>query len=90
MNEEVDHIKTLMTARSTLVKERRALSVAIALGYRRRRTDENHTGEMRDAFMGAQNMIEAIERAIAHEQLITDQPELYRELSSESATLNAA
>jgi hypothetical protein len=71
MAEETDSIKTLITARDKLVEERRAFTVAMALGYGRRRTDDSHTNDMRVAFIGIQNTIEAIERAIAHEKLIT-------------------
>jgi len=71
MAEETKPINTLTTARDTLVEERRALAVAMALGYRRRRTDESHTNDMRAAFIGIQTTIEAIDRAIAHEKLIT-------------------
>ena len=63
-------IKTLIAARDKLVEERRGLSGAIALGYRRRRTDDAHTNDMRETFIGIQNTIEAIERAIAHEELL--------------------
>ena len=64
-------INALTTARNKLVEERRALAVAMALGYGRRRTDNSQTNDMREAFIGIQNTIEAIERAIAHEKLIT-------------------
>jgi hypothetical protein len=70
MTEQVDPIKTLTTAREKLVEERRGLAVTIALGYRRRRTDDPHTNETRVAFIDAQNLIEAIDRAIAHEKRI--------------------
>lgn len=77
MVEEIEQIKTLKSARDKLVEERRALSVAMALGYRRRRTDDVHANDMREAFIGIQNTIEAIDRAIAHEKLIaTGKPEL--------------
>ena len=71
MAEEIDPTKALMTAKEKLVDERRALAVAIALGYRRRRTDDPHTNETREAFIDAQNLIEAIDRAIAHEKQIS-------------------
>jgi hypothetical protein len=74
MAEEIEPIKTLKAARDKLVEERRALSIAIALGYRRRRTDDSHTTDMREAFIGIQNTIEAIDRAIAHEKLIATEP----------------
>lgn len=76
MVEEIEPIKMLKSARDKLVEERRALSVAMALGYRRRRTDDVHANDMREAFIGIQNTIEAIDRAIAHEKLIaTGKPE---------------
>jgi hypothetical protein len=71
MAEESNPINALTTARNKLVEERRALTVAMALGYGRRRTDNSQTNDMREAFIGIQNTIEAIERAIAHERLIT-------------------
>jgi hypothetical protein len=71
MADEIGPINALTTARDKLVEERRALAVAMALGYRRRRTDESHTNDMREAFIGIQTTIEAIDRAIAHEKLIT-------------------
>jgi hypothetical protein len=67
---EVDPIKTLTTARGKFIDERRSLAIAIALGYRRRRTDDPQTNEMGDTFVGLQNTIEAIDRAIAHEKAI--------------------
>jgi hypothetical protein len=73
MAKEFTHINTLSAARDKLVEERRALASAIALGYRRRRTDEAHTNEMRDTFIAIQNTIEAIERAIEHEKLCADE-----------------
>ena len=70
MADDVDPTKTLTTARDRLVDERRALAIAIALGYRRRRSDDPHTNESRGAFIDVQNLIEAIDRAIADEKLI--------------------
>ena len=70
MAEEADPTKTLATAKEKLIEERRGLAVAIALGYRRRRTDDPHTNEMREAFIDVQNLIEAMDRAIAHEKQI--------------------
>jgi len=70
MAEEVDPIRTLVAAADKLVEERRALVVAIALGYRRRRTDDGHANDMREVFISIQNTLEAIDRAIAHEKLI--------------------
>jgi hypothetical protein len=74
MTEQIDPVKTLKAARYKLVLERRGLVVAIALGHRRRRTDNPQTNEMRETFIFIQNTIEAIDRAIAHEQLIADEP----------------
>ena len=68
MPDQSDPIKTLLTARERLVDERRALTVAIALGYRRRRTDEQNTNEIRETFIVLQNTIEAIGRAIEDER----------------------
>jgi hypothetical protein len=74
MTGKIDPIKTLKAARYKLVEERRGLAVAIALGHRRRRTDNPQTNEMREASILIQSTIEAIERAIAHEQLIEGEP----------------
>jgi hypothetical protein len=76
MNDGIQPINTLATARDKLVAERRALAEAIALGHRRRRTDDPQTNEMREAFVAVQNTIEAMDRAIAQEKLVTSiQPE---------------
>ena len=72
MTEDIDPTKTLLTAREKLIDERRALAVAIALGYRRRRTDDPQSNESRVAFIDVQNLIEAIDHAIAHEKLIAN------------------
>ena len=74
MAENIEAINTLQAARKTLVEERRTLSVAMALGYRRRRTDDAHTNGMRESFIGIQNTIEAIDRAIADERLLETEP----------------
>lgn len=74
MPEQIDPIKTLKAARHTLVLERRGLAVAMALGHRRRRTDNPQTNEVRESFIVLQSTIEAIDRAIAHERLIEDEP----------------
>ena len=68
MSDQSDPVKTLLTARDRLVDERRALTVAIALGYRRRRSDDHQTNEMRETFVALQNTIDAIGRAIEDEQ----------------------
>jgi hypothetical protein len=74
MTEQIDPVKALKAARYKLVQERRGIAIAIALGHRRRRTDNPQTNEMRETFTFIQNTIEAIDRAIAHEQLIADEP----------------
>jgi hypothetical protein len=74
MPEQVDPIRTLLAARDRLVEERRALTVAIALGYRRRRTDDSQTNEMRETFVALQNTVEAIGRAIEDERLLINRP----------------
>jgi hypothetical protein len=75
MAEDIDPTKTLLTAREKLIEERRALAVTIALGYRRRRTDDPQSNESRMAFIHVQNLIEAIDRAIAQEKVtVVEQP----------------
>ncbi len=74
MTDQIDPVKTLKAARQRLVQERRGIAVAIALGHRRRRTDDPQTNEMRDTFVALQATIEAVDRAIAHEQLIAHEP----------------
>jgi hypothetical protein len=71
MANAMDPVKVLATARDKLVEERRALAVAIALGHRRRRTDDPQTNEMREGFLSIQNVIESIDRAMADEKVIT-------------------
>ena len=73
MAEELHHQRTLTAARDKLIEERRALAGAIALGYRRRRTDDSHANDMRGTFIALQNLIEAIERAIAHEKTLASE-----------------
>ena len=91
MVEESDPIKSLTSARDKLVEERRALAVAIALGYRRRRSDDPQTNEMRETFIGIQNTIEAISRAIADEELIkSKKPEPYVVSDLETAPSDAS
>lgn len=73
MAEVVDPARTLISAREKLIEERRGLAVAIALGYRRRRTDDPHANEVRASFIDVQNLIEAIEKAIRHETFIANE-----------------
>jgi len=75
MAEESNPINALTTARNKLVEERRALAVAMALGYGRRRTDNSQTNDMREAFLNIQATIEAIERALVHEKSIANAPQ---------------
>ena len=70
MAEALLHVRTLTAARDRLIEERRALVGAIALGYRRRRTDDSHANDMRETFIALQNLIETIERAITHEETL--------------------
>jgi hypothetical protein len=87
MTDGIQPINTLTTAINKLVEERRALAEAIALGHRRRRTDDPQTNEMREAFVAIQNTIEAMNRAIAQEKLITNiKPESSALLMSTSGT----
>ena len=74
MAEKIEAINTLQAARQMFIEDRRALSVAMALGYRRRRADDAHANGMRESFIGIQNTIEAIDRAIAHERLLAIEP----------------
>jgi len=71
MSDQSNPVTTLLTARNRLIDERRALAVAIALGYRRRRSDDPQTGEMRTTFVALQNTIEAFDRAIEAERAIS-------------------
>ena len=75
MAENIEAINTLQAARQKFIEDRRALSVAMALGYRRRRADDPRANGMRESFIGIQNTIEAIDRAIAHERLLAIEPE---------------
>lgn len=43
MSYHADPVNTFLTARDRLADERRAPTLAIALGYRRRRSDEHQT-----------------------------------------------
>jgi hypothetical protein len=74
MAENIEAINTLQAARRMFIEDRRALSVAMALKYRRRRTDDAHANGMRESFIGIQNTIEAIDRAIEHERLLETEP----------------
>jgi hypothetical protein len=80
MAEELDPIKTLTSAKEKLIEERRELAVTLAL--RRRRIDDQATNETCRSFINLQELIEAIDRAIAHENGITSE-------QTESITVSA-
>jgi hypothetical protein len=63
MDKDNEHIKKLTQARDRLVEQRRALVEALAMP--RQRGDAESP---RDAFLSVQTMIEALERAMAHER----------------------
>jgi len=63
--EATAHVKKLIAARERMIEDRRNLADALANEYK-----AGHTERMRDSFISAQNAIEAIDRAIAHETLI--------------------
>ncbi|MGO9046641.1 MAG: hypothetical protein ACLP19_23960 [Xanthobacteraceae bacterium] len=63
--EATTHVKRLIAARERMIEDRRSLADALANEYK-----GGHTERMRDSFITAQNAIEAIDRAIAHETLI--------------------
>ena len=69
MTQKNEHIKKLAAARERMIQDRRALA-PLANEYKGGRTER-----MPDSFIVAQNTIEAIDRAIAHETLIaTERP----------------
>jgi hypothetical protein len=65
MAEENEHIQKLIAARDREMRERREIAATLAQKYERG-TTENY----RERFITVQNAIEAIERAIAHEEFI--------------------
>ena len=65
MAQENGHLKKLAAARERMIHDRRALADALASDYK-----GGHTEQMGDNFIIAQNAIEAIDRAMAHEALI--------------------
>ena len=69
MAEENEHVRKLIAARDQQVKQRRDLADALAQPY-----EGGETEGVRQAFIIIQSTIEAIERAIEHEeQLETEQ-----------------
>jgi hypothetical protein len=65
MAEENEHIQKLIAARDRQIEDRRNAAAALTEKYTR-----GHTEDMREAFVKIQDTIEAIERAIAHEEFI--------------------
>jgi hypothetical protein len=65
MTEANEHIQNLIAARDTELEHRRGAAKELAKTYTR-----GHTENMREAFDKIQDSIEAIERAIAHEEFI--------------------
>ena len=65
MAQENGHLKKLAAARERMIHDRRALADALASDYK-----GGHTEQIGDNFIIAQNAIEAIDRAMAHEALI--------------------
>ena len=63
LTEENEHIRKLIAARDREVQQRRNTADALAQAYGRGETER-----MREAFINIQNTIEAIERAIEHEE----------------------
>ena len=67
MDHENKHVKALVAARLKAVAERRLLAEALTADYRR-----GHTEETLETFVKLQEMIEAIDRAIADEERMAD------------------
>jgi hypothetical protein len=65
MAEENEYIQKLITARNRQIEDRRNSAAALTEKFTR-----GHTEDVREAFVKIQDTIEAIERAIAHEQFI--------------------
>ena len=63
MAQENQHIQKLIAARDREVEQRRNVADALAKAYERGETER-----MREVFINLQNAIEAIERAIQHEE----------------------
>ena len=63
MAQENQHIQKLIAARDREVEQRRNVADALAKAYERGETER-----MREVFINLQNTIEAIERAIQHEE----------------------
>jgi hypothetical protein len=63
MPQENEHVRKLINARDREVEQRRNVADALAQAYERGETER-----MREVFTNLQNTIEAIERAIQHEE----------------------
>jgi hypothetical protein len=71
MAQENEHIRKLIEARDRQVEQRRNLADALAQPYERGETEG-----VRETFTAIQNAIEAIERAIEHEEDLETEQEL--------------
>ena len=69
--QENEHIRKLIAARDREVEQRRNIADALAKAYERGETER-----MREAFINIQNTIEAIERAIEHEENLEHEQDL--------------
>ena len=65
MQQHNEHIANLAAARDRLVEERRRLTTELDKPYERSRGHD--TEDVRDAFVKVQAVIDAVERALAHE-----------------------
>jgi hypothetical protein len=71
MTQENEQIRKLIAARDREVEQRRNIADALAQAYERGETER-----MREAFTNIQNTIEAIERAIEHEEDLEHEQDL--------------
>jgi hypothetical protein len=71
LTQENEHIRKLIAARDREVEQRRNIADALARAYERGETER-----MREAFINIQNTIEAIERAIEHEEHLEHEQDL--------------
>jgi hypothetical protein len=71
MAQENEHIRKLIEARDRQVEQRRTIADALAQPYERGETEG-----MRRAFIIIQSTIEAIERAIEHEEQLETELEM--------------
>ena len=71
MTQENEQIRKLIAARDREAEQRRNIADALAKAYGRGETER-----MREAFINIQNTIEAIERAIEHEENLEHEQDL--------------